>query len=350
MSEAPTPAEDATAQSSETLVLQRLALQVEDSQGKLHQLAEMMQALQQQVNAQAVGHQQPVTTVPAVSATSSSLHGQRQDEVGGSAAAFMMKETYKRLRPEPFKGERDAVAVENFIAGVKAYLRAGNLSPPQAVSAAASFLEGPARTFWRTLAGDEELPLHVRTPEAFFTVLRQRYLPTDSHEVALQKLEKLKMAPGKSAEYTNVFQSLTATLEMPDHLLKHSYKKGLTAQLKKVVVGYQTPTLADLIELVERVDAGLAPEVPNSSRMDVEAVGYGTQGNQTRQPFRNVVCWKCGKRGHVQRNCRSAAKGNSGFRGQQQEGERRWAPRRQQQGQAAAATVLVGSSNDPATA
>ena len=224
---------------------------------------------------------------------------------------------FKFTKPKTYDGARDAQVIENWIYQVMEYCEGYELVGAKAVRVAASFLDGVALQYWRSvkMAMERHQQTHgngnygaLTNVNELLDLIRNRFFPTGFIEDVRNKLDRLRQT--RSARlYAQEFERLLFQLPMDsyhDQDMKDLFMRRLKNQTRLWVALSNPVTLADAIKAAERCDEVIYQHqvatrsvVRNTSvPMDVDAI---SQGNVRRS--NNVKCYNCNKLGHYSRQC-----------------------------------------------
>ena len=222
----------------------------------------------------------------------------------------------KPLKPAKFSGR--AADVFNFCHVMKLYLRASglDLETEEAVEHAATYLEGPAMTWWRSIekAVEKNIEPPVLGWTDFSELLIAKHRTVDEARAARDRLMDLRQK-GSVRDYAQRFQLLM--LEIPDmseaDCLFHFYR-GLKPHVRVHTEMSRPTTLRAAVEAADVADStlyhiGRAQLLPSHRQradrpVPMELGAMRTSYRQPPQP-QPPVCYNCGKPGHIKRNCRS---------------------------------------------
>ena len=211
-------------------------------------------------------------------------------------------------RPQSYDGRGDAQVLDEFVGGLRTYLRFYTESEQQRVPLASCFLEDEARQWGPYLCNGHGRPRGIDDVASFVQALLGRLRPRPAREQALGELRNLKQGKLASDRYNEKYQSLVQKSHNVDPELQYQWfiagvapgeRQSVTAwaadrELKGEGVGLDTmvqflrskerrnatPTaLADKGEMVGEGN-------PDLELMDIEAVAALAAGKTEERPRR----------------------------------------------------------------
>jgi len=259
---------------------------------------------------------------------------QREVEADRRDLARTLHQILKPQRPEPYAGEVDADACNNFIDNQKEYFTVVNLNLGDWVQYTALNLKSDAKSWWRSSG------LNIATPwPAFEEAFLAFHTPPNAVAAAREAMESLKQGKRTVALYTHEFRRLLRRVPSLDpETALHWYVKGLEPHTSKEVKLRQPANLDQAIEQASLIHAILFPDFPtgspkvDSNAMDIDnlhvainnlttQVNYlsrnnnGQSNNIPHPPKLTPAdkahlmakngCFRCRKIGHMASQCRT---------------------------------------------
>lgn len=224
----------------------------------------------------------------------------------------------KPPRPSKFGGR--ASEVFNFCHVMKLYLKASGieLETEEAVDIAATYLEASAMTWWRfhQQQVDANVEPVVATWTQFAELLMAKFRTVDEARAARDRLADLRQK-GSLRDYAQRFQLLM--LELPEMNEKDKlwhFFRGLKPQVKIHAELAHPETVREAIRAADVADATLfhssrmhtnsTPRPRTDEPVPMELDMAQRRPAQAGAPRGQLICYRCGKPGHMKRNCRSA--------------------------------------------
>ena len=161
----------------------------------------------------------------------------------------------KFLEPRPFKGNRDAKELENFIFDVEQYFKATPACTDDIkVTVASMYLIDDAKLWWRTKVQDIENGLcTIDSWEDLKRELRDQFLPENVDHLAMEKLIALKQT-GSIRDYVRQFSTLMLDIRGTSEKDKvFFFINGLQPWAKTKVHEKKVQDLATAIASAERL-------------------------------------------------------------------------------------------------
>ncbi|KAF8917134.1 hypothetical protein BGZ58_005159 [Dissophora ornata] len=258
-------------------------------------------------------------------------------ETANSTAAYndtarTLATVLKPQKPPPYTGTIDAVAALNFIDGQEEYFEIVELVADKWVKYVVLSLHDDAKAWWR----DSGLTISASWKD-FKTAFLEAFTPPDAANTARRELSKLRQNSLSIAEYTTKFRRqlrLIPTMDADSALF--TYLQGLEPETGKEVKLRQPTNLTTAIHQATIVHSILHPfkpinphsanlptkaPTPTLEPMDIDNLNVflanfkASAGGNGRQPlskltvatreynYRNGLCHRCRKPGHVARNC-----------------------------------------------
>lgn len=232
----------------------------------------------------------------------------------------------KPAKPENFNGKESGEA-ENWLFQFQQYFRAVHVNnEAEQVLYAASFLRGPAETWWRShnLLVDAGEAQAINTWAAFSAALLETFRPVNAKKIARDRLAMLRQVDSVQG-YTYEFRLIA--LEIPgltDEEKLDRYVRGLKPATRREVEVRDPTTFDEAARIAERYDQisfqrnrvrmeGFGSEqmtVP----MELGAITYedGLPKNklsqdELRRRKKLGLCFVCGKSGHMKNECPNRA-------------------------------------------
>jgi hypothetical protein len=271
-------------------------------------------------------------------ATSSSIQEpvtEREAEADRRDLARTLNQILKPQRPEPYAGEIDADACNNFIDNQKEYFSIVGLLLDNWVKYTALNLKDDAKSWWRASGLVTTTPWPV-FEEAFLAF----HTPPNAVSAAREAMESLKQGKRTVALYTHEFRRLQRRVPTLDkETALHWYVKGLEANTSKEVKLRQPDSLDQAINQASLIHSILFPEYPimssiaskvESTPMDIDnlhvainnlttQVNYLSRNNNSNNTPRppkltpedkayliaKKGCFRCRKIGHMANQCRT---------------------------------------------
>jgi hypothetical protein len=257
-------------------------------------------------------------------------------------------EIIKPPLPKPFTGKPNDL--EPFLTGLRAYFRffPNKLrNAEDKVFLAGSLLHGTAGQWFEPIQRERLTKLEYRQKEetqqifagfkGFAKALRRMFGTADEKHRAEQRIMNLKQT-GSTADYVAVLQQENAILQWDDEPLMVIFERGLKREVLDELDRDDRPKkFGDYAAKAIKIDDRLYRRRRDQRGRQNEQrprgrTPWGLQANQgkPRQPQRiayghtlhagpmelgaikkdrkEVTCYKCGKKGHMQRECRSSSK------------------------------------------
>ena len=221
-------------------------------------------------------------------------------------------------KPEKFSGETRKALAWTF--EMENYLRSTHMSGEDGVNFAAAFFQGPVLIWWQVRMSN---PPPLTEWSALRDELLQRFGERNSKKHAFHKLMEIRQLIS-AREYSHRFHTLL--LQMPDVPMEQQvmmYIRGLKKHVKLHVDMQAPKTLDEACDLADKVDTDVFYN--ERSRTNYRSYGAGgatpmelgsmeTHRTTSRSPTPpprsgpsrdSRTCFKCGKPGHIIRNCPS---------------------------------------------
>lgn len=237
----------------------------------------------------------------------------------------------KPNKPEAYNGKRDFLAVHTWLYKMEQYFHLIQMVNPEMqlaendrVTFAASFLTGPASTWWFTLVQGEQLPT---TWKEFRDKVSQEFVPSDHVRRARDKLRNLRHE-SSVAKYLTDFRNISLTIpDMNDGEKWDRFISGLKKEVRIEVLKSSAPTFEQAATVALRIDgaimgaeeggSGAGPSNGANTPTPME-VG-NVEGRRAPNPnwnreqlkdFHNNRCFKCKKTGCRPWKCGKGGKKN----------------------------------------
>lgn len=243
-------------------------------------------------------------------------------------------------KPPKFKGANKYPRVLEWAHLAENYLRAANLYPhgPQAIWHISTFLEGDAMSWWR-LYSDEirrGIKPDIGTWEQFRDILVETFQEFN-HETEIRDRYQALRQTGSVAKYTAEFRSLVVELKDETEAQRvYQFLKGLKSEIQARTRTQKPTSLTQAMDIADEADranthsmrAGRFGGAVNWNRgrqdrtavvadsgprpMQVGAVRQSAQRGPTlseaerQRLMREERCFKCKRKGHLARECRSS--------------------------------------------
>jgi hypothetical protein len=267
-------------------------------------------------------------------------------------------------KPDTYHGDRNKL--EAWLLQVDRYfhLQGDRIEDDNKVVLATTYLRGDAEKWANPILQrymddsieDADNTALVEDWDAFKTKMRQNFSPFKESVVAEQKIQTLQQT-GPAADYTTLFQQYATRIDWDDNALMRMYKQGLKPSVRKELMrtGTSVTNLEELMTEAVRLDNELyelaleerlfakgtrktgssndrsrqnqyrrsqpntgkqrnyTPRTPGAYRgygaepmhLDNLNKGKGPGRNNKEQSKKTFNCYKCGKEGHMVRDCRS---------------------------------------------
>jgi hypothetical protein len=264
---------------------------------------------------------------------------EREAEADRRDLARTLNQILKPQRPEPYAGEIDADACNNFIDNQKEYFTIVGLITNNWVKYTALNLKDDAKSWWRASGLVTTTPWSV-FEEAFLAF----HTPPNAVSAAREAMESLKQGKRTVALYTHEFRRLQRRVPTLDkETALHWYVKGLETNTSKEVKLRQPDSLDQAINQASLIHSILFPEYPimssiaskaESTPMDIDNLyvainnlttqvnylsrnnGFNNNSNNTPRPpkltpedkaylIAKKGCFRCRKIGHMANQCRT---------------------------------------------
>jgi len=226
----------------------------------------------------------------------------------------------KPVRPEPYDGKRDAMAVNTWIYQLQVYfsliLVSNNgieLTDEVKINLASSLMKGNAASWWYMLVQSGNVPQAWVT---FKEAVRREFVPQDQVRRSRDRLRELQQK-GSVSSYLNIFRNITISIpNMSEDEKLDKFCAGLKPNIRLEVLKAGPSNMDDASRIALNVDSalyGIGMFSSNSSNssgptpMDignvegqVNMMGRGQKKSQKQKDIDNNACFVCHKKG-----CRS---------------------------------------------
>jgi hypothetical protein len=244
-------------------------------------------------------------------------------------------------KPEMFSGQKPT-ALTGWLLAMSNYLETQhvNLASQEAVRYAAAYLKDAALEWYHLQLQQNNSQIPFADFAAFRQALQRYLLPVDPAKTARQAMDQLRQRTS-AQQYVTAFNTLLLQLpDMSEGGRIHNFVKGLKYHVKREVTLRGPATLSQAMEIAITADNALY----NASKEGPRALFGNTPGQPSNGPapmelgahqgvpqgeLQSFKCYKCGKEGHVARNCRSGGEGRGRGRGGKGRGRGRFNPQRE---------------------
>eukprot|EP00877_Chromochloris_zofingiensis_P005546 jgi/Chrzof1/14993/Cz09g23150.t1 len=314
------------------LELQQMQLQMQQLLQQRSDDAIVIQQLQQQlVQAQMQAATANQTATAAAAAAAAAGVANMAAPPGGSAP--------KPSKPESYHGDNreDKMPVDNWVFQLERYFEA--CRPPVIADAdrikfAVSLLRGSAVDWWRQYLhnvvhnpGDTAI---IDTWATFSTSLVAQFIPVDARLMARNKIASMRQTQSVSQFASAMRRTALRIPGITDDELKHRFISGLKPNIGALVRIQRPVSFAVAIGLAQEIDNAYSEHrLANSSNGNGSKSTGDTSApmelNATRAAGFDGVCYNCGKKGHMAKDCWSKKgkpqggnfrrRNNKGYRG-----------------------------------
>ena len=254
-------------------------------------------------------------------------------------------------KPDMYYGERDKL--EKWLLQVQLYFKFNTVVQVKQPLFAISYLRGRAQEWSAPLLKryledpdddeNEDIKRWMESFSRFRVEIRRNFGPSNENNVAVRVIQHLTQRKS-AAEYSTQFQQYSARTDWDDKALMTMYRRGLKANVKEELMRVEAGAVIDDLETLMKTVTGIDDrlyELAMEKRHDGGLIGFRPSGNfgggfhakktTHRDPYGHVpmeldftqqkgrpkgkkqhnggkkaiLCYGCGKPGHIARNCRS---------------------------------------------